>query len=409
VKKVSCEIICVGTEILLGDIVNTNAQYISSGLAQSGIDVFYETVVGDNPERLERALAIAKGRADIIIMTGGLGPTYDDLTKETVARSFGKKLIMNEKCLEELVAFFAHINRPMTDNNKKQAVMPEDCIILENPQGTAPGCIIEGEDGKIAIMMPGPPREMVPMFDNLVKPYLRKFSEDILVSRVVRVIGIGESSMEGELIDMMESMTNPTIAPYAKSGECIVRVTAKAHDKAAAYTLIDPLVEEIRRRLGAYVYGVDIDSLEQHVVELLTGLGKTVAFAEICTGGLAAKRISDIVGASKVLKLGLTTFTIEEMLNILGVQPAASENGDNPLRGAITVIALGVHKLSDADIGVSIIVSNGTVCFAVTDGVKVEVSSFSYSTSRDREYTNTVAVNRAYDMIRLFATGITPK
>ncbi len=254
-SNISCEIVCVGTELLLGDIVNTNAQYISRGLANLGINVFYQTVAGDNPERLGQVLSIAKGRADIVITTGGLGPTYDDLTKETVAASYGRKLIMHEESLKELEGFFAHINRPMTDNNKKQAMMPEGCIVLKNPQGTAPGCIIEDEGGKIAIMMPGPPREMEPMFNNLVRPYLRKLSEDILVSRVVRVIGIGESAMEAKLLDMMESMTNPTLAPYAKSGECIVRVTAKAHDEAAAYALIDPAVEEVKRRLGIFAYG----------------------------------------------------------------------------------------------------------------------------------------------------------
>lgn len=406
-SNISCEIVCVGTELLLGDIVNTNAQYISRGLANLGINVFYQTVAGDNPERLGRVLSIAKGRADIVITTGGLGPTYDDLTKETVAASYGRKLIMHEESLKELEGFFAHINRPMTENNKKQAMMPEGCIVLKNPQGTAPGCIIEDEGGKIAIMMPGPPREMEPMFNNLVRPYLRKLSEDILVSRVVRVIGIGESAMEAKLLDMMESMTNPTLAPYAKSGECIVRVTAKAHDEAAAYALIDPAVEEVKRRLGIFAYGIDIDSLEQHIVELLAEKGKTVAFAEVSTGGLAAKRLFDVQGAQTVLKPGITASNIGDMLAIMDLESSFQNHDESHLGQVAGEMANTMHKKSGADIGVGIIRDKAAAYFAVTDGVQTEQGSYNYPTSRDKEYMSTIAVNRAYDMIRRFAGGST--
>jgi len=410
-EKKSCEILCVGTEILLGDIVNTNAQYISRGLSQLGIDVYYETVVGDNPARLEEALNIAKTRADIIITTGGLGPTYDDLTKETISRNFGRELEMNQKCLEELTAFFVKGNRIMTENNKKQAMMPKGCIILDNPQGTAPGCIIEGDDGKTAIMMPGPPREMKPMFDNHVRPYLRQFSEDIMVSRVIRVISLGESAMEDRLRDMMESMTNPTIAPYAKDSECLVRITAKAKSEQEAYDMMEPVIEEIQQKLGIYAYGVDVDSLEEHIVQLLTEHGKTVAFAESCTGGLAAKRLTDVPGSSAVFRTGIVAYSNGTKRNVLGVRSSTLKKWGAVSHQTAVEMALGVYNLSGADIGVGITgiagpdggteeKPVGLVYVAATDGVRTWVKKL--YVPRSREYIRISAVNNAYDMVRRF-------
>lgn len=401
-KKTSCEIICVGTEILLGDIVNTNAQYIAAGLAKLGIDVYYQTVVGDNAERFGRALEIAKGRADVIITTGGLGPTYDDLTKETVAESFGRKLMMNERCLNDLTCFFAHNHRTMTVNNKKQAMMPEGSIVLDNPQGTAPGCIIEGEDGKIAIMMPGPPREMKPMFDNLVAPYLKKYSDSMLFSRVIRVIGLGESTMEERVLDIMESMTNPTVAPYAKSGECILRVTAKAHDEAEAHRLMDPVVEEIKSRLGDYVYGVDVDSIERHVVGLLNGLGRTIALAEVGTGGMAVERLSEVAGSAEVLKLGMTSGSLSGMDCLIGKRERPEGPTHDALQDAAISLASGIKELTRADLGVGLIKGAGTICIAVVDGMKVKTETYDYPSSRDAEYVDLIASSRAFDMIRRF-------
>ncbi len=398
-SKASCEILCVGTEILLGDIVNTNAQYIAKGLARLGIDVYYQTVVGDNPARLESALQIAKGRADIIITTGGLGPTYDDLTKETVARSFGRKLVMDEKCLLELTSFFTRLGREMTENNKKQAMMPEGAVILDNPQGTAPGCIIEGDDGKVAIMMPGPPREMKPMFDNLVAPYLRKYSEYALFSSVLRVIGIGESAMEMRVLDIMESMTNPTVAPYAKSGECILRVTAKARDEHEAKELMAPVIEEIRRRLGEHVYGVDIDSLEQHIAQLLEEKDKTIAFAEICTGGIAAERLFEATVRPGTLKLSMSSCSIDGMEKMLEGEDAANHASDT-LGQKATALARAVASFSGADLGVGILKNSGTIFYSVSFGEKDDTESYNYPPGRDQEYVNTLAANRAFDMIR---------
>ncbi len=398
-RKASCEILCVGTEILLGDIVNTNAQYIAMGLARLGIDVYFQTVVGDNPARLESALQIAKGRADIIITTGGLGPTYDDLTKETVARSFGRKLVMDEKCLEELTSFFTRLGREMTENNKKQAMMPEGSIILENPQGTAPGCLIEGDDGKVAIMMPGPPREMKPMFDNLVAPYLRKYSEYILFSSVLRVIGIGESAMETKVLDIMESMTNPTVAPYAKSGECILRVTAKARDEREAKELMAPVIEEIRQRLGEHVYGVDIDSLEQHIAQLLEARKRTIAFAEVCTGGIAAERLFEATTKPETLKLSMSSCSIDGMEKLLEGEDAANHASDTLGQKAAS-LAKVVASFSGADLGVGIIKNSGTIYYSVSFGDKADTESYNYPPGRDQEYVNTLAANRTFDMIR---------
>ncbi|HOA16052.1 MAG TPA: competence/damage-inducible protein A [Bacillota bacterium] len=401
--KVSCEIICVGTEILLGDIVNTNAQYISKGLAQIGLDTYFQTVVGDNPERLAGAIEVAKSRADVLIFTGGLGPTYDDLTKETVAKSFGRRLVMDEKCLEELTSFFTRNNRPMTDNNRKQAMMPEGAIVLANPQGTAPGCIIEGAGGKVAVLMPGPPREMQPMFDNLVKPYLRRFSDEVLVSRVVRVIGIGESAMEDRLIDMMRTMTNPTIAPYAKTGECILRVTAKAKNEKDAYALIEPLIQEIRLRLGEHVYGVDIDSLEEHIVGLLAKGSKTVAFAEAGTGGAASQRISSVPGSENVMKAGLTSSTLKGLACAMGIKDSC--DGDKACDLLLPEIAGRIRLMAGSDIGVGILSRDCFASFFVTDGVNVEYGSMNYPASRSRDFLNAVAVNRALDKIRSLFTA----
>ena len=226
----NAELIAVGTEILLGDIVNTDAQVISQGLSELGIDVFYQTVVGDNPARLERVIREAADRADIIITTGGLGPTLDDLTKETLARVFGKKMELHQPSLDRICAFFDRIGREMTPNNEKQAWLPEGCTVFVNEWGTAPGCGFEA-GGKHVLMLPGPPRECEPMFKQCAMPYLYPLAGGCIVSRNVRVFGLGESAMEDRLHDLMESMHNPTIAPYAKVSECFARVTAKAGDR----------------------------------------------------------------------------------------------------------------------------------------------------------------------------------
>lgn len=252
----NAELIAVGTEILLGEIVNTDAQVISQGLSELGINVYYQTVVGDNPARLERAIREAKDRADIIITTGGLGPTLDDLTKETLAKVFGKKMALHQPSLDSIREFFRKIGREMTPNNEKQAWLPEGCTVFDNPWGTAPGCGFEA-DGKHVLMLPGPPRECTPMWEYRAKPYLYPLAGGCIVSHNVRVFGLGESAMEDKLHELMATMENPTIAPYAKVSECFARITAKAETEEQAEELLEPVVAQVVDMLGADVYGVD--------------------------------------------------------------------------------------------------------------------------------------------------------
>lgn len=346
------EILCVGTEILLGDIVNTNAAYLAKELALRGIEVYHQTVVGDNPERLKDALEIAFERADMVVMTGGLGPTYDDLTKETVANYFGREMEMHLPSLEKIEYFFRRRNTQMTENNKKQALMPVGAVIFENNNGTAPGLAVEG-DGKVAILLPGPPAEMKPMFQDAVAPYLKKFTGNVLVSHSIHIIGMGESVVEDRLKEMMVSHKNPTIAPYAKQGEVLLRVTASAPTPEEADALTQPVIQEIVDQLKEYVYGIDVGDLQHAAVALLKEKGKKVAVAESCTGGLVAKRLTDIPGASEVFDCSVTAYHNRIKEQVLGVK------GDTLLvHGAVSEetaaeMARGVRLLAGADIGLS--------------------------------------------------------
>lgn len=274
------EILSVGTELLLGNIANTDAQTLSQGLSELGLNVYYHTVVGDNPQRAREAVAIAKKRADIIITTGGLGPTCDDLTKNVLAEAFGKKLVFDESSAERIRSYFAKTKRPMTDNNLQQAMLPEGCTVLANDWGTAPGCAFQAE-GVHVIMLPGPPSECRPMFQYRAKPYLQSLSEGVIASHTLKLFGIGESAMEAQLRDQMNAMSNPTLAPYAKEGECELRVTAKAPTDAEAQALLKPTVEQVKALFGSKVYGVDVSSLEEVVEGLLREKGMTLSLIHI--------------------------------------------------------------------------------------------------------------------------------
>ncbi len=315
----NAEILCVGTELLLGNIVNTNAAYLSEALAGLGINVYYHCVVGDNPDRLKKALAIALERSDLVITTGGLGPTYDDLTKETIAQYFALPLEVHAESLEHIKSFFAQHTEKMMANNEKQALMPQGAVVFENLCGTAPGCAIN-KDGKIAIMLPGPPSEMQMMFEQSARPYLAKLSDHTLVSRTVYLCGIGESTTESVLKDMMVKNTNPTIAPYAKGGEVELRITAAAATEAEGFEMMEPILSEIRHLLGQYIYGIDVGSLQQAVVNELTARNQRVATAESCTGGLISKCLTDIAGSSQVFAGGICAYTNEVKTALLGVQ-----------------------------------------------------------------------------------------
>ncbi len=349
----NAELIAVGTEILLGDIVNTDAQVISQGLSELGINVFYQTVVGDNPARLRHVVETARDRADIIITTGGLGPTLDDLTKETLATVFGKKMALHQPSLDRIKGFFQTIGREMTPNNEKQAWLPEGCTVFTNEWGTAPGCAFEAY-GKHVLMLPGPPRECNPMWKECAMPYLYKLAGGCIVSRNIRVFGLGESNMEAILHDMMEQSKNPTIAPYAKTSECFARVTAKADTPAECEKLLEPVVEKICGLLGDDVYGVDVDSLEQVVGDGLRQRGMTLAVAESCTGGLLSKRITDVPGCSDYYLGGVCSYANEVKMNLLGVKKETLDTLGAVSSEVAEQMAEGVAKALGADVGVGI-------------------------------------------------------
>ncbi|NLC69128.1 MAG: competence/damage-inducible protein A, partial [Clostridiaceae bacterium] len=314
----NAEIVAIGTELLLGQIVNTNAQYISQRLPEVGVNVYFHSVVGDNPERLKRCLSIAMERSDVIITTGGLGPTNDDITKETIARLLGKELVLHEDILEEIKVFFKRHNREMTQNNIKQAYLPEGSIVIRNRNGTAPGCIAES-NGKVFILLPGPPSEMRPMFEESVLPYFMEKSGHLLVSRYIRIFGIGESQVENRIIDIIESQTNPTIAPYAKEGEVMLRVTARCGRGEEPGKLLDSVVDKIRERLGDAVYSIENEELEEVVANLLIYNNITISIAESCTGGLISKKLTDMAGISKVFEGSVISYSNDLKINMLGV------------------------------------------------------------------------------------------
>ena len=348
----NAEILAVGTEILLGDIVNTNAQYIAQGLAELGIDVFYQTVVGDNPDRMKTAMNIAFERADIIITTGGLGPTGDDLTKEIGAEYFGRKLILDEKALDRIKKFFDKMKRPMTDNNVKQAMVPVNSTVMYNENGTAPGIIIE-DNNKILIMMPGPPKEMKPMFSKQVKPYLALKQNHTLVSRTLRIAGVGESAMESMVRDMIDRQSNPTIAPYAKDTESILRITASAKTDEEAEKIIEPIAEEIYRRFGDSVYAEGETSIQETVAKILIDKKVTIAVAESCTGGLVAAKMIEYPGKSEVLLEGAVTYSNEAKKRRLGVKDETLSAYGAVSAETAAEMAKGIAMTSGADIGVS--------------------------------------------------------
>lgn len=346
------EILCVGTELLLGDIVNTNAAYLSQELALLGVEVYHHTVVGDNPQRLAQALKIAFSRSDTVVMTGGLGPTYDDLTKETVADFFRCPLKMDIPSLNAIQEYFARTGRELTDNNKKQAMLPEGCIVFPNSCGTAPGFALTVED-KTAILLPGPPSEMTAMFQLSVRPYLEARSQKILVSHNVHIFGLGESHVESLLKPMMTSYRNPTIAPYAKQGEVRIRVTASAGSLQEGNRMIAPVLREIQDVLPDVVYGIDVDSLQGAVVQTLRERGLKLATAESCTGGLISKRITEISGSSQVFDCGICSYANSVKEAVLGVSHDTLRKYGAVSPQTAREMAQGVRRLAGADIAVS--------------------------------------------------------
>lgn len=405
-----CELISVGTEILLGDILNTDAQFLSIELARLGISVIHQSTVGDNRERLLAQLKEAADRSDIIILSGGLGPTPDDLTKEVCCEFFGKKMFLHEPTVEKIKTYFSTKGMKMAQNNLKQAMLPKDCVIFPNDNGTAPGMAIE-KDGVHILVLPGPPRELKPMFRNCAVPYLMQFSDRIIVSHNIRTFGIGESLMAERVNDLFDA-ENPTVAPYAKDGEALLRVTAMARTKEEAENLCKPVINEIKSRLDGFVYGVDYTCIEEAVIEKLKEKHIKVATAESCTGGLIAKRITDVPGASEVFDCGIISYANEIKHRVLGV----SEDDLNKY-GAVSEpvarqMAQGALKVSGADIAVSVTgiagpdsdSTNkpvGLVYIGLADRDNVWVRELRTS-RKDRSYNRYVSASNALNMIRLY-------
>lgn len=408
----NAEILAIGTELLLGDIANTDAQDISQGMAELGIDVHYHSVVGDNPERIRQALELALSRADIVVTTGGLGPTYDDITKELCAAAFGLPLEMHEDSLRRLEAFFTGRGRTMTPNNRKQAMLPRGCTVFPNDWGTAPGCAME-KNGQHILMLPGPPRECRPMFRRCAMPYLQKLSGNAIHSDWIRIFGVGESALEARLLPYMEHASNPTAATYVRGYECLVRVTGKAETEEKAAELNAPVVRQLCEEMGESVYGVNVSSLEETVVRLLKDRGMTLATAESCTGGLVSKRITDVPGASAVFCGGVCSYDNSVKRNVLGVDAK-----DLELHGAVSEpvaarMAQGVRTLMGTDIGIGITGIAGPasdssekpvglvyigVDVKTPDGSRTFVKEFRFRGDRDR--IRSASADNALNMVR---------
>ena len=315
-----CELISVGTELLLGNIVNTNAQFLAEQCALLGLTMYYQSTVGDNPERLSQTITQALDRSDVVILTGGLGPTEDDLTKEICAQVMGFPLAEDPHTRQRIEEYFKNnIYQEIPDNNWKQAVIPQGALVLDNDNGTAPGLILE-KDGKRAILLPGPPGELIPLFTHQVAPYLEKLRPEIIRSQMVKICGVGESQVEDKLLDLIDQQTNPTIATYAKTGEVHLRVTASASSQEEAEKLIKPVVKEIKKRFGDAVYSTkEEESLEAAVVRLLKKHELTVTTAESCTGGMLAARLVNVPGVSDVFREGFVTYSNKAKRRLLDV------------------------------------------------------------------------------------------
>lgn len=391
----TAEIICVGTELLLGNIVNTNAAFLSEKLAYLGINCYFQTVVGDNRDRLLSVINTALSRADILIFSGGLGPTEDDLTKETVAEALGKKLIRDKWAEQEIADYFALRGRIPTDNNWKQADVIEGCEILYNKNGTAPGIFVsEGE--KTVILLPGPPLELKSMFTDSVMPKLQQKCGQVFYSQTVKIVGPGESSVETQILDMLNTQENPTIAPYAKTGEVHLRVTARAKDEKEAREKTAPVVEELYRRFGNAVYTTDADeTLEMALTKLLIKKKYTMTTAESCTGGMIAARIVNAPGVSAVLKSGFITYANEAKEELLGVshdtlekfgavsRETAEEMAEGAVKAAHTDAAVAVTGIAGPDGGTKE-KPVGLVYIGVNVRGNVEVREYHFSGSRQK-------------------------
>lgn len=403
------ELISVGTEILLGNIVNTNAAWLSEKCAALGFSQYHQSVVGDNPARLEATLRLALENSDVVILTGGLGPTQDDLTKETAAKVFEMALVEDAHTRQRLEEFFKNnIYKEIPENNWKQAVIPDGARVVDNHNGMAPGLILE-KNGKTAILLPGPPNEMMPMFEESIVPYLSCLQADAFYSKMIKLCGIGESQAETEILDLIDKQTNPTIATYAKTGEVHIRVTAKAATQEDAKGLVKPVVKQIKSRFGNLVYSTDErESLEEAVIKLLRKEDMTVCTAESCTGGMVAGSLVNVPGASEVFHQGYVTYSNRAKRKLLGVDKTTLKKYGAVSKQTAREMALGAVLASGADIGLSITGVAGPdpdedkpvglvyIGCCHSDNVFVEEYTFKGNRQKIRQQ----AVTKALDLVR---------
>ena len=403
------EIIAVGTELLLGDILNTNAQFLSKELASIGVSVYNQSVIGDNEDRLTELLESAIKRSDIIITTGGLGPTKDDLTKETICKFMNMELQLHEESYNSLKEFFTRLNREMPENNIKQVYFPREAKILPNPNGTAPGFILE-KDNKIIVVLPGPPKEMKPMFINYVRDYLGSKENSVIKSEVIRSIGIGESSAAEKLKEFIENGVNPTVAPYAKEDDVIFRVTAKAKNEEEASNIIKPVKDKIIEKLGLDYYGEGDDTTIESVVgKLLVDKKIKISTAESCTGGMIASRLISFPGISEVFLEGAVTYSNEAKMRTLNVKEETLKRFGAVSAETASEMALGIAKRANSDI--SIVTTGiagpgggteekpvGLVYFGLY--YKGNVNTYRYVFNGDRDSVRRKATVTALDIVR---------
>ncbi len=411
----NCEIIGVGTELLLGDIVNTDAQFLARELASMGVVIHYQEVVGDNPERMRSCISTAVSRSDLVVLTGGLGPTADDLTKEICCEVMGAELVLDEEILAGIRGYFESKGITMPESNAKQAYVPKDGTVFRNRNGTAPGCAIE-KDGKTVVMLPGPPRELKPMFENEVKPFLLRKTGGVILSKQVRTFGIGESDMAQRVSELLDG-ANPTVAPYAKDGEALLRVTARAETDEKALEMCEAVIVKIREKIGEYIYSEDSLNLEQTAVKLLGLSGKKVAVAESCTGGYLAKRITDVSGSSAVFECGVVSYANVVKQNLLGVKAETLDKYTEISEETAAEMAQGVRRLSGADIGIGITGSAGPqaaredkpvglIYVAISHEGDTKVRKLMTGKKEDsREYNRYVAASNALHMIIQYLKG----
>lgn len=403
------EIISVGTELLLGQVINTDASYVARALSELGIDMMFSCTVGDNNGRLKEALTNALERSDLVITTGGLGPTEDDLTKEAIAECAGVPLVLHEESMERLKEHF--VGRYMGQNQIKQAMLPKGATVLLNDRGTAPGCAVETKDGKIIMMFPGPPSELVPMLHNYGIPYLMERENASIFSMNVHVFGQGEGAV-AELLSDMTDASNPTVATYAKEGEMYVRVTAKAENAQKAEEMCRPVAEQIRERIGDCVYGINVDCLEQLIVNLLSERKLTIATAESCSGGLLAKRITDIPGSSSIFEMGAVTYANRIKTLLLDVPEEMLEKHGAVSEEVAAAMAEGIREKSGSDIGIGITgiagpdggteeKPVGLIYVGLSDKKGTVVRKVKvFSQRRPRNYYRNTAASFALDMVR---------